>query len=183
MGVAVNKEGFREWCPQKSRFDSHRTSKKEDEFYHKVRDLENKVNVKVVLFGTSYVRNLRIENNKVLIWDKYFHSLFAYNMGVGGDTVTDTQSRIKCAPFERKTHRQLHTVFIHSGSNDATIHSALQIAEGIMYCAIIAVQKCPFIKVVISALIPRKKPKPHCSIHGMDENMVIAEVNILLKNL
>ena len=107
--------------------------------------------------------------------------MFAYSKGVGGDTVTDTQDRIRRAPYQRKTHRQLHTVFIHSGSNDATIHSALQIAEGIMHCGILAIRKCPFIKVVISALIPRKKPKPHSIIQGLDENMIIAEVNPLLE--
>ena len=79
---------------QSNHSKSHRKSKKEEEFYRKACGLERKACVNLILFGTSYIRNLRIENNEVLIWNKYFHDLFAYNMGVGGDTVADTQNRI-----------------------------------------------------------------------------------------
>ena len=155
--------------------------RKDREFDTQCREvLKSKSSCKLFLFGTSLVRYLRVEGMKDLIWDRYLFDLHAFNFGVGGDRVEDTLERIILAPLSHDQFRKLEMVFILTGSNDAKIKEPEDIALDIVQCGLKVLSKNPFLKVLISKLLPRKKSLPHQSKSGADENSVISEGNSLL---
>ena len=112
---------------------------------------------KVLLFGTSIIRNLsrekRVINNLIVL-------LCAFNLGVGGDRASPTLKRIRETNFSKKEMNNLETVLIHTGSNDAATTSAPKIAaRDVIYCGLQSKLNNPWIHIIISSILPRLETK------------------------
>ena len=139
--------------------------------------------IKVLLFGTSIIRRLQDKCNEEPVWNAYLSHLGALNCGVGGDKVFQMRERIKCTRLERKHHRNLHTVLIHAGSNDAAArYPPVDVAQELISCISDIISRNPHIRIIVSSVLPRQKPKPcrwNCEV---DENEAIHDINEYLLN-
>ena len=88
-----------------------------------------------------------------------------------------TRERVCFTPLEKKYHKNLRCVIIHTGSNDVrTCKSPEIVAEKIILCAS-EINVCnPHVHVVISALLPRVHPKRNLRL-GRNENELISVIN------
>ena len=131
---------------------------------------------KVLLFGSSIIRNL----GDVLRGTVYG------NLGVGGDGVSDTFRRLNATPFEEKDRPHLQAILLHTGSNDAShcIHPQT-VVDGILGCCDYIIKTNKSLTVVVSSLLPRVKSREiysDCSLVGVnDENQMIKAINDALR--
>ena len=90
--------------------------------------------------------------------------------------------RIEETPFQRKKHNKLKTVIIHSGSNDASsCVSPDEIAKSLIQCTGNITWRNLHVQVILSSVLPHLKCKKTSVVEGKDENMIIADINMAIR--
>jgi len=109
-------------------------------------------NVDLLMIGDSITAGW--EKSGKTVWDKYYASRNAVNLGIGGDRTEHVLWRLENGEIEN-IHPKLAVLLIGTNNSGGEQYSAEQIADGIKAIVCTLRAKLPKTKVLILAIFPR----------------------------
>ncbi|MEZ5274956.1 MAG: platelet-activating factor acetylhydrolase IB subunit [Opitutaceae bacterium] len=109
-------------------------------------------NVDLLMIGDSITHGW--ENSGREVWDRYYASRNAVNLGSGGDRTEHVLWRLENGEIEN-IHPKLAVLMIGTNNSNGDTYTAEQIADGIEAIVCLLREKLPETKILILAIFPR----------------------------